>query len=72
MSRPYRSMATNIIYAIAMVSLTQQLVFIAMKVSDYQQPIFIDKYFFFLTSVLNGLFFFMVLLAILFMAIVQI
>lgn len=65
-------MATNILYIVAMVALTQQLVFIAMKVSDYQQPIFIDKYFFTLTFVLNGLFAFMVLLAIMVMLIVQV
>ena len=35
MSRPYRSMSTNILYTIAMTALTQQLVFISMKVSDY-------------------------------------
>ena len=54
-----------------MLGLTQNLVFISMKVSDYQQPIFIDKYFFFLTSVLNGLFVFCVLLVLMFLIIVQ-
>ena len=54
-----------------MLALTQQLVFITMKVSDYQQPIFIDKYFFFLTSVLNGLFAFIILLILVFLLIVQ-
>ena len=72
MSRPYRSMTTNIVYIIAMVAVTQQLVFISMKVSDYQQPIFIDKYFFFLTAVLNGLFVFLMMLFIMFLIIVQV
>ena len=35
MSRPYRSFSTNILYTIAMTGLTQQLIFVAMKVSDY-------------------------------------
>ena len=41
-----------------------------MKVSDYQQPIFIDKYFFFLTAVLNGLFLFIIALFIMFLCMV--
>ena len=71
MSRPYRSFSTNILYTIAMTGLTQQLIFVAMKVSDYQQPIFIDKYFFFLTAVLNGLFLFIIALFVMFLLIVQ-
>lgn len=55
-----------------MVALTQQLVFISMKVSEYEQPIFIDKYFFFLTAVLNGLFVFIILLFLMFLCIVQV
>ena len=70
MSRPYRSLATNILYTIAMTGLTQSLIFVAMKVSDYQQPIFIDKYFFFLTAVLNGLFLFIIALFIMFLCMV--
>lgn len=70
MSRPYRSFSTNILYTIAMTGLTQQLIFVAMKVSDYQQPIFIDKYFFFLTAVLNGLFLFIIALFVMFLLIV--
>ena len=33
LSRPYRSFSTNILYILAMVSVTQQLIFISMKVS---------------------------------------
>ena len=33
LSRPYRSLSTNILYAVAMIGVTQQLVFIGMKVA---------------------------------------
>jgi hypothetical protein len=64
--RPYRSFTTNIIYALSMIGLMVQMIFMYAKVSGYQQSIFVDKYFFTLQLLLNGFTWFLVLMALVF------
>lgn len=64
--RPYRSNATNLTYCLVLIGFTMQAVFIRCVVVGYRQAIFVDKYFFQLTLILNGLVWFLVMVWILF------
>lgn len=64
--RPYRCFTSNIIYALAMIGLCIQMIFMYAKVSGYKQSIFVDKYFWTLNLMLNGFTWFLVFTAILF------
>lgn len=53
-SRPYRSEWTNVILCLGMAGLSMQVILIQCIVSGYEQSIFIDRYFYTLTAILNG------------------
>lgn len=61
-ARPYRSVWTNAVYLTAVAGSAMQAVFINAVVSEYEQPIFVDRYFFILTLVLNGMIWFLIAL----------
>lgn len=64
--RPYRSFTTNIIYSLSMIGLAVQMIFMFAKVSGYRQSIFVDKYFWTLSLLLNGFTWFLVFTALVF------
>lgn len=51
-SRPYRTIWANAILLVGLCGLCMQILLINAKVSNYQQSIFIDKYFFTLVTIL--------------------
>ena len=50
----------------ASIGFTQQMICMYMKVQGYKQSIFIDRYFFILTTIMNSFFWFLVLCWIIF------
>jgi hypothetical protein len=59
-NRPYRTFSTNIMTIFASIGFTQMMIVMYCKVNEYKQSIFIDKYFFVLTLILNTFCWFLV------------
>ena len=55
LNRPYRTFSTNLLAIFAGVAFTQMMISMYMKVQGYRQSVFIDKYFFILICILNGI-----------------
>jgi hypothetical protein len=64
--RPYRCFTTNILYALTMIGICVQMIFMYAKVNGYKQSIFVDKYFWTLNLMLNGFTWFLVLACLIF------
>ena len=59
-TRPYRSFSTNLLYILCMIAFLTMILMMYMKIQDYEQSVFIDKYFFLLTIFLSGFLWFAV------------
>jgi len=68
-TRPYRSMPTNILYAMALIGVSLQCVLLRCVVAGYEQAIFVDKFFFVLTCILNGFIWFLIFIGLIGLAI---
>lgn len=68
-NRPYRCFSTNMIYITAFGGFTQMMVCMYMKVQEFKQSIFIDKFFFVLTLIMNTFFWLLAFSIVLFVAI---
>lgn len=54
MTRPYRNFSSNLLNIVAMLGFLTIMLLMYMKVQGYEQPIFIDKYFFLLIIIMCG------------------
>ena len=69
--RPYRNFSTNLLYILSLIAFTTMMIMMYMKVNEYKQSVFIDKYFFLLTIFLSGFLWFIVFVWILFILITR-
>ena len=53
MTRPYRNFSSNLLNIVAMLGFLTIMLLMYMKVQGYEQPIFIDKYFFLLIIIFD-------------------
>ena len=60
-TRPYRSFSTNGIYVLGLSSIIVQLIFIQAIVKKVENALFIDRYYMYTSSVLNGFGWFLVM-----------
>lgn len=71
MLRPYRNFSTNLLYILCLLAFSTQMIMMYMKLQDYKQSVFIDKYFFLLTIFMSGFLWFIVLMWVLFILITR-
>jgi len=60
-TRPYRALSTNGIYILGLGSIIVQLIFIQAIVKKVENALFIDRYYMYTSSVLNGFGWFLVM-----------
>ena len=70
--RPYRCSSSNFLYSISQVAVVMQVIFISMKISGFEQSIFVDKHFFELTTILNSFIWFLIFTAVLMIYLIRV
>jgi hypothetical protein len=70
-TRPYRSEATNVIYVLGVMGLLIQMIFISCILQECDSSFFIDRFYLITSSILNGLLWFLIFIALLFVLVAR-